>query len=237
MVRSIGLGAVLVLLIAPFATAGNVLEVKVSDCDGPAKGCVLYSVWDEAGGAYVPLHSRDLRKGADRIGLAPGTYQVRVVYTEALPHQEAVESEVRLGDGETRTLEFYFAKGAAVFQARDNDWPWGANSRVFVYRRNESSGEYELLRSLPLPDRQRKTHLLLAPGEYKVGVQYKETLPQIELAEHMFTISDGEVVSILSLFRHGSMPVRRKHAPLERKGARPNLMPNEALTERLDNKG
>ncbi len=224
-----------VFLVMPIAFGGSVLEVRAMDCDGPGEGYALYSRWDETKGAYLPLNSRFLRNGVDRIGLAPGKYQVRVIYTETLPEQEAVESDIVLEDGEARVLSHHFGKGVVQFQARDNDWCWRADTRVFVYRLNEEAGAYESLRSHALPDRRTCTHVMLAPGRYKAAIQYKETYPEIEYAETEFDVADGQVVSILGLFRHGPMPTRRRHEPLLRKGSGPYLVPDKDLTERLDN--
>jgi len=223
--------------VSQLAFAGSVLEVNVSDFQGPANGHVLYSIWDEGEDSYVPLHSRYLNKGSDRIGLAPGTYQVRIIYTDTWPTQEQVDSGLEIGDGEEWECEFYFHKGVAKFQARDNDWCWRADSRIHLYRWDEGAGKFERIRSRWLPDKKTKDYIALAPGKYKASIQYLETRPQIEGAETEFEITDGELVSILGLFKHGSMPIRRKHAPLLRRSVRPVLAPNEALTERTDNKG
>jgi hypothetical protein len=225
------------VLVAAQAGAGAVLEVNASDFDGAAEGVVLYGRWDEATETYAHMHSRRLKDGIDRIGLAPGTYRVEVHYMETRPAQKEVREGIVVADGDELQACFRFAKATAEFRARDNDWPWGADTRIAMARWCDETGDYVPLHHMAQSDRRTVRHMHLAPGKYRARVQYLETWPQSEIAEEEFEIADGEVVSILSLFRHGQMPTRRKHAPLERNDTAPNLKPNEALTHRTDNKG
>lgn len=227
--------AVLTCVAAPLALAGSVLEVNAADCDGPADGRVLYARWDEAGQRYTHLHSRPLSKGSDRVALTPGRYRVTVVYTETVTPQEQTVEAIEVLDGAEVTQHFCFGKATAEIKARDNDWHWRANARLHLYQWDEKVANWMLVKSRSLPDRKTRQCMYLAPGEYKVRVTYLETRPQTEAAETTFTAKDGEVVSVLALFRHGEMPTRRKHAPLERRDSGLALTPNEALTERTDN--
>jgi hypothetical protein len=222
-----------VMLAAP-ALAGSVLEVNVSDVDGVAEGTVHYDRWNAEREAWEGLHNRNLLHGRDRIGLAPGTYRVRVRYTETKPVQEAVSEEIPVGNGESLERSFYFGKGTATFMARDNDWMWNADADVFIQTKQDD-GTYAPLHSLPLPTLVRKKWQYLAPGDYRVVFRYKETRPRIETADAEFTIADGEVVKVLALFQHGPMPTRRKHDPAARTSDMPALEPNEGLTQRTDN--
>lgn len=227
--------AALTWALAPGAYAGSVLELRATDCDGPAEVRALYARWDEAADAYVHVHSRALRTGTDRIALAPGRYRVRVLYTETLTPQERTIEGIELADGAEVVREVRFEKATALIQARDNDWHWRANARLHLYRWDDAEGGWTLVRSRRLSDRKTRESMTLAPGEYKAQVTYVETRPETEPAETTFTAADGETVSVLALFRHGPMPLRRKHDPLARRGSRPALTPNEALTERTDN--
>ena len=227
----------LVLMLAPSVFAGSVLEVRATDGDGPTAARVLYGRWDEAAGSYVHVHSRALRAGKDRIALAPGRYRVRVVYTQTLTPQERTLEGIDLADGMEAVHEVRFEKATAVIQARDNDWHWRADARIRLHRWDETAGGWTLVRSRRLSDRETRERFVFAPGEYKAQVTYLETRPETESAETMFAAADGETVSVLALFRHGPMPQRRKHDPLARRGSRPALAPNEALTERTDNRG
>lgn len=217
------------------AQAGAVLQVNAADLDGAARGRVVYSRWDESTQAYAPLHTRNIKRGVDRIGLAPGRYQVRVVYTETIPEQEATQSDIVLSDSEERVCTFRFEKAMVRVNARDNDWCWRADTRVFLYRQDKETGEYVLLQGRPLSHRRTRQWFAVAPGAYKVRVEYIETRPETEFAEKTFEVADGDELPILALFRHGPMPVRRKHTPLRRTGASGRYLPNEALTERTDN--
>jgi hypothetical protein len=225
------------VLVAAQAGAGAVLEVNASDIGGAAEGVVLYGRLDEATKTYAHMHSRRLNDGIDRIGLAPGTYRVEVHYTETRPAQDEVREGIVVADGVELQACFWFGKATVEFRARDNDWPWHADTRITMARWCEATATYVPLHHMAQSDRQMVRHMHLAPGKYRVRVQYLETRPQIEIAEEEFEIADGEVVSILSLFRHGQMPTRHKHAPLTRNNVAPNLHPNEALTHRTDNKG
>ncbi len=229
--------AALMLMLAPCAFAGGVLEVRVTDGDGPTAARVLYGRWDEAAGSYVHVHSRALSAGKDRIALAPGRYRVRAVYTKTLTPQERTIEGIELADGVEVVHEVRFEKATAVIQARDSDWDWRADARIRLHRWDETAGGWTLVRSRRLSHRETRERFALAPGEYKAQVTYLETQPETESAETTFAAADGETVSVLALFRHGPMPRRRKHDPLARRGSRPALTPNETLTERTDNRG
>ena len=110
---------------------------------------------------------------------------------------------------------------------------YGAVNRALLYRMHLKNA---IFRIHVLPDRKKKLRFGLAPGTYRARIQYLETRPQSECVETTFDIADRDLVYIMPIFQHGPMPIRRKHAPLKRKGIRPVLEPNEALTNRLDNK-
>ena len=207
--------AILVVLAAS-AEAGNVVEVRVTDYDGAAKGCVVYSRWDEKAKEFSPLHSRALKKGRDRMGLAPGTYRVGVVYTESFPRQEQTGEAFTLADGELKKIEFYFEKGVIKVSARDNDWFERADTRFFIYEWNEAIEEYVLMKSEALPTLKKRRYIVLAPGKYKVRTQYVETKPEIEWTETEFELEDAEVIPIVSLFGHGPGLVRGEKALQEK---------------------
>ena len=237
MVRFSGVFVLLVVGAALTAHAGSVLEVNVSDGYGHAEGQVLYSIWDHEEDDYVHLHSRQLLRGSDRIALAPGNYAIHIVYSGTRPEQYATMTDIEVGQGEEIVRNFYFGRGEAVFRARDSKWNWNADTDIFLYRFDEDAEEFELLHSRPLSYRRRQTGIDLAPGTYRVRIEYKETMPRSESVEVEFDITDGEELSVLALFQQGPMPIRRKHSPLDRRGSSPALVPNEALTRYTDNKG
>ncbi len=191
----------IVFLLAPAAWAGNVLQVRANDVDGAAQGYVQYFRWDDTAQAYKPLHSRYVKKGLDRIALAPGKYWVKMTYTETCAEQIQEEKDIVLDDGQERECFFYFPKGVAEFSAQDNDTCVTANAMLTISYCD--GNEFKRLKSRRIDSSMKWDDIFLAPGIYKVRFDYLETRPHMEYAERTFEIKDGEVVSILGLFQHG----------------------------------
>lgn len=225
------------VLIAPCAFAGSLMKVYAKDLDGSAEGSVHYARWDDTSQKYEKLHSRALKHGKDRIGLSPGKYRIEVVYTETMPQQQSVKEDLVIGDGEIHSTEFYFEKGAARIKTRDNDWLWDAHTRLFLSKRDECGSVYQQIQACELTDNVTSRYFTLAPGAYKLRIQYTETMPEDEYAEVEFEVANNDVVPIVAIFKHGPLPTRRKHNPDARKGSGLVIEPNEALTERTDNTG
>lgn len=175
---------------AQMAIAGGTIDAKITDSDGFAEGSLMIARWN--GVEYEHLSSRPLFRGKARFAVAPGKYRATIRYTETFPRQEQAETDIVIEDATVHPLDMHFEKGWIDLYVHDNDC--AARSTVHYSRWDESTQTFEPLISFALRDPISYRTTALAPGRYRVDVNYKETVPNIEMAWGEFEIEGGKIV-------------------------------------------
>ena len=197
-----------------FYFAKGEMNITALDNDGWAGGSVSYYRWSDTQRDYSHVTGDGLNNGKATRELAPGLYKAVVNYVESKPDQRRELVGFEVTDRGVSAVEYYFAKGRIETTATDNSG-WARGS-VSYYRWSDERRDYVHVTGDGLNNGRASREL--APGVYKLVVNYVESEPDQRREVTNVVIEDG--MSRGHLFEFGgpgsSPPVISVHGPLER---------------------